>query len=122
MHDGEDTFFHLTSILGAEYDKSLFFEVQCDTCICFDTFNGRVGRLCTTIKYHVIGLAEFFELLERWADQHIVHKQRMVGSGTDDSNLKLVIRIPACKSIEYIYLAACVQIVNSDSVILIERI
>ena len=62
---------------------------------------------------HVIGFAEVGKLFSRWADEHVVHEQRVVSSRTNDSDLQLRSGIPASKCVKYVKVVAVVQEVHS---------
>ena len=71
-----------------------------------------ISRILACIKYHIVGLTKIIQLFIAWADQHIMHKQSMIGTCGNYSNFNLVISIPSSKTVNYINSALRVQVIN----------
>ena len=57
---------------------------------------------------------ERFQLFSRRSDEHVTHKQCVVGSSTDDSNVDSVSLVPASISVDDINAISCIEIIDSS--------
>jgi len=111
-HDREDTLLHLSSIFSAKDDHLHTLEIDFHR-------SRRTHALCESVSWKLasivddeIGLSKFCQLLWCGSDQHVMlvmmisfqeskledkktyHEERMVRSGTDDTNFDSVPWIP----------------------------
>lgn len=139
VHDREDTLLHLTGILGTEDDHLHSLEVDPDGGGGSHTGGESVGRELTSIVDDEIGLAEIFELLRSWSNEHVVldikleaawaagkkithHEEGVVGSGSNDSDLDSVFGIPASETIEDIDIFSGIEVVDSSFSVNLESV
>ena len=52
------------------------------------------------------------ELFSRGPDEHVPHKQRMIGTSTDDSNIDAVSFVPPCIAIHDVDTIASIEIID----------
>jgi len=55
-------------------------------------------------------MLQFFSIR---TNEHISHKESVVGTSANDSNLDPVFFIPSCKAVDDINAISCVQVINS---------
>jgi hypothetical protein len=113
VHDGEDTLLHLTSVLGTEDDHLHSLEVDLDRGGGSHTGGESVGRELTGVVDDKVGFTKVGELLGSGSDQHVVHKQGVVGSGSDNSDLDSVFWVPTRKTVKDVNVFSRVQVVDS---------
>ena len=111
--NSKDALLHLTRILRAQNHHLLLRKVDRDRRSRRHPGRVSVRREGTGIIDGVIGL-EMLQFLSRGTNEHVPHEQRMVSSGTDDSNIDPVSFIPACKTIDDIDAIAGVQVVDGS--------
>ena len=46
------------------------------------------------------------------SDEHISHKQSVVGTSTNNSDLDLVLLVPSCEAVDNVDSISCVQVIN----------
>lgn len=114
VHDGEDTLLHFTGVLGTQDDHFHTLEVDFDRGGGGHTGSESVGRELTGVVDDKVGFAVVLELFCRRSDQHVVHEQGVVGSGSDDSDLDSVLGIPTGESIEDVDVFSGIQVVDSS--------
>ena len=115
VHDREDALFHFTGVLRAQEHKFAILETESDTRLGGHAFNLGIGVSGAAVIDDEIGLAEVGQLLRCGADQHVVHKQRMIRLATDHSHLQLMLRIPAGVTIEHVEVFTGIQILDCHS-------
>ena len=94
VHDGEDTLFHLSSVLGTEDNHLHALEVDLDGGGRGHTGSETVGRELAGIVNNKVGLAKLLELVLGGTDEHVVHEEGVVGSCANDSDLDAVLGVP----------------------------
>lgn len=112
VHDGKDTLFHLTSVLGTENDHLATLEVDFNRGRGCHARREAVRRELTGVVDDEVGLAKVLELLACGPDEHIVHEQSVVGTGADDANLDAVLGVPASKAVKDVDVVAGVEVVD----------
>jgi hypothetical protein len=55
---------------------------------------------------------EMLKFLPRRADEHVTHKESMIGAGADDANINSISLIPAGETINHVNAVSGVKIVN----------
>ena len=113
VHDRKDALFHLTGVLCAKNDHLHTLKVDFYRSGGAHALGETIGRELSSIVDDKIGFAEFLELLLGGTDEHVVHEQGMVGSGTDDADLDAIFGIPAGETIKDIHEFARVEVVDS---------
>ncbi|KAG6546316.1 hypothetical protein Mapa_012357 [Marchantia paleacea] len=122
VHEAEEPLLHLARILGAQDHHLLALEVHV-----------HAGRRRHVVRVPVAGeLArvvdgevrrpEVLELLGRGADAHVVHEERVVRPGRDDSHLDPVVLVPVQELIVHEDLLERVQIIHCPLPIHEERL
>ena len=114
VHNGEDTLLHFTGVLGTQDNHFHSLEVDFDRSSGSHTGSESVGRELSGVVDDEVGFAVVFELLRRWSDQHVVHEQGVVGSGSDDSDLDSVLRIPTGEAVKDVDVLTGVQVVDGS--------
>lgn len=114
VHDGKDTLLHFTGVLGTQDDHFHSLEVDFDRSGRGHTGGESVGRELTGVVDDKVGFTVVFKLFRCRSDQHVVHEQGVVGSGSDDSNLDSVLGIPTCVSIKDVDVFSGIQVVDSS--------
>jgi hypothetical protein len=71
-----------------------------------------VARKDTGVVDDVIRSTKIFELIRSWANEHVMHKQGVVGAGRDNSDLDLMIGVPSRIPVEHEHLLHRVQVVD----------
>ena len=94
MHNGEDTFLHLSGVLGTKDNHLHALEVDFDGCSRGHTSGETVRGELAGVVNNKVGLAKLLELLLSGTDEHVVHEERVVGSCADHSDLDAVFGIP----------------------------
>ena len=112
VHDGEDTLLHLTSVFGTENDHLHSLEVDLNRGGGSHTGGESVGGELTGVVDDKVGFTKVSELLGRGSDQHVVHEQGVVGSGSDDSDLDSVFWVPTREAVEDVDVFPRVQVVD----------
>ena len=112
VHNREDAFFHLSGVLGTEDDDLLTSQVENHAGVGGHPFGVSVGREGARVEDHIIGLPKTLQLLGCGAYQHIMHKQRVIGTGTDDADLQSILRVPTGEAVQHVQLFASVEIVD----------
>lgn len=72
VHDGENTLLHLTGVLSTEDDHFHPLEVDSDGSGGSHASCESVGRELTSVVDDEIRLAEVFEFLRSWSNEHVV--------------------------------------------------
>ena len=106
------TFFHLTCVLGTEDDHFFLGKVDSNRCGRGHTSSVAIGRERPGVIDGVIRV-EMDKLLSGWPDEHVAHKERMVGAGADHANIDPVLLIPSRKTVDDVDTIASVQVVDS---------
>lgn len=139
VHDGEDTLLHLTGILGTEDNHLHSLEVDPNGGGGSHAGGESVGRELTSVVYDEIGLAEIFEFLRSWSNEHIVlgiklengyavlrqltyHEEGVVGSGSNDPDLDPVLGIPTGETVEDIDIFSGIEVVDSSFSVNLESV
>ena len=112
MHDGEDSLLHFSSVFSTEDNHFHSLEVDLDGGGRGHTGGESVGGELTGVVDDKVGFAEVGELLSGRSDQHVVHEQGVVGSGSDDSDLDSVFWVPTRESVEDVDVFSRVQVVD----------
>ena len=112
VHDGEHAFFHFARVFGAEDDHVFFFKGERDGGGAGDAFNGAVGGAVAGVVDDVIRLAEVCEFRVGRADEHIVHKERVVRAGGDDTHFQAVFFVPAGVAVQHIDVFRFIEIAH----------
>mmetsp|Transcript_5437 Transcript_5437/g.12488 ORF Transcript_5437/g.12488 Transcript_5437/m.12488 type:complete len:236 (+) Transcript_5437:615-1322(+) len=102
VHDGENTFLHLPSILRAQNHHLSGLEVQTHRGPGGHAIGGTVRRKGAAVVDGVVRLAEVQQFLLGRSDEHVVHEECMVRSAGDDSNLVAEVRVPPSEAIEHV--------------------
>ena len=88
VHDGEDSLFHLSCVLGSQNNHFSLVEVQGYTCVSSNIGDEFVGFELTSVKDIIVSSVGevFIEFLRSWFYEHISHEESMIGSCTNDSD------------------------------------
>ena len=78
IHDREHSLFHLAGVLGTKDNHLAAVEIDRHTGFRFHAFDGGVGGLATGVVNHVVRFTKVRQLLFGRANQHVVHKQRVI--------------------------------------------
>ncbi|KAH3664895.1 hypothetical protein OGATHE_003710 [Ogataea polymorpha] len=114
-HHGENTLFHLTSVLGSQNDHLHLLEVDLDTGGRRHAFGEHVRRELAGVPDREVWLAKVAQLLVGGSDQHVLHEQCVVGPRTDDSHLDSVARVPASKGVDDVHFVSGSEVVDSSA-------
>jgi hypothetical protein len=122
VHDAKDTFFHLAGVGGAQDDLLLRGEVHVDR-----GFVGNIVQLASD-EFSGVNNREVGARLEIFlngrlivADKHILHEESVVGPGTNDAGLDLVLLVPACVVVNHEDARAHVEVVDGSLLVESER-
>ena len=113
IHDTKNALFHFASILSTEDNHFFFFEGDIDGCFREDLIGELVCGEFTGINNEVIGVSKVFELCKSGVNEHIMHKESMVGSGADDSDFLAIARVPACVGIDDVDIFTGIEVIDS---------
>ena len=97
VHNSENAFLHLSCVRAAQDDLFLGGEVHVDSVLALDVGQLRVGYKFAGIQDSEISACGkvLFDLILRRSLKHLLHEQRVVRPGRDDSGLELVAGVPA---------------------------
>ena len=112
IHHREDPLLHFTGVLGAKDYNFLSLQVYIHRG--FGSHLGSVGIRWESpgIHDHVIRSPKIRELFGRWHDQHILHKEGVIGTGADDADFDPVFGVPAGKGIHHKEAFAYIQVID----------
>jgi hypothetical protein len=71
-----------------------------------------VGGELAGVEDHVVGLAEAGQLVGGGADEHVAHKEGVVGAAADDADLDAVLGIPAREAVHDVEALAGAEVVD----------
>lgn len=117
VHDGEHTLLHLTCVLTAEdYHLSLL-EVQTDSNVSHNVGNVLVSHELSSVEDVVVGsVGEVsLELSGSGSDEHVGHKESVVGTSAHDSDSDSVFGAPSSIAINNINFSSGVEIALGQS-------
>ena len=97
VHDGEDSLLHFSCILTAEDEEFAQAEVDADGSIVDHIGDELVGSEFTSVEDVVVSsIGEvFLQLLRGGLDQHVSHKESVVGTGAYHTDLDSLVLVPA---------------------------
>ena len=101
----------LTSVFSTEDDHLLLGEVDGNGCGRGHSAGEPVGRESTSVVDDIVGV-EVLKLLSRWADQHVAHKEGVVGASADNTNAYPVAFVPSCETVDNVDALAGIEVVN----------
>ena len=108
MHNSKNSFFHFTCILGSQYNHQIIFQIYLNCCFRANILNRQRCFVFTSIKYMEIDLFIIRKISLQFfrgrSNEHILHEKSMVGSTANNSNFKLIFRIPTSISVNNIQL------------------
>jgi len=109
--NGENTLLHLSGVLGTKDDHLLVGKVDGDRSSRGHTFGVSVCWERTSIVDGVVGV-EVLEVFRVRADQHVAHKESMVGTSANDSDLDAVFLVPSCETVDHVNTISGVEVVD----------
>mmetsp|Transcript_14907 Transcript_14907/g.33527 ORF Transcript_14907/g.33527 Transcript_14907/m.33527 type:complete len:244 (-) Transcript_14907:249-980(-) len=113
-HHGEDALLHLSSVLGAKDDHFTSLEGHRDRCRAAHPCCESVGWEAPSIQdQEWLLLQELLLFLWLDGDKHVLHKERMVSSRSDDSHSHPEVLLPASPAVHHIQTILKVQVVHS---------
>jgi hypothetical protein len=111
-HDGEDALLHLASIFCSEDDHLVRRKVDGDTGTRGHAEGVSVGGEGAGVVDGKVWGAVGLHLLVGGADEHVAHKETVVGARTDDTDLDSVAGVPAGVTVENVDPGAGVEIID----------
>jgi hypothetical protein len=112
VHDREDALLHFASVFRTEDHNLARFEIKVDAGFGGHSWGVSIRWESPAVEYDEIGLSKVYKLLFRRANEHRVHKQRVIRTRADNPHLYLCCRIPSGKSVETVNAVARVQVIN----------
>ncbi len=95
IHDREYTFFHFTGVLRSQNHHFPLFKTESNTGFGSNAIDAGIGVVPTGIVNYIIGFAVRLQFFAGWANQHVVHKQCVVGPLANDPDFDPEFWIPA---------------------------
>ena len=114
VHDGEDSFFHLTSILRAENDHFSLLEIKGDASIAVNIGNVLVSMELASVENVVIGsIGEIFlKFFFSRSDEHVAHEKSVIGAGADNSDTDSFFEVESGVSVDDVEPLSGVEIIS----------
>lgn len=117
VHYGEHSLFHLTCVLAAQNHHLSLLEVETHCDITQNVRDVFVGHELTCVENVVICTIReiFLEFSWGWFNEHIGHKECMVGTSAHNPNLNPIFGAPSCIPINNINFSPCVEVTFGQS-------
>ena len=111
--DGENALLHLTSVLGAKNDHLLLGKVDCDGGSRRHTCGVSIGGESASIVDDVVGM-KALQVLSCGPDEHVVHKESMVGTSADNPHPNAISLVPSGEPVHDIDAIPGIEIVDGS--------
>lgn len=124
VHYGENSFFHLTCVLAAQNHHFSLLEVETHSYLTHNVWDVFVSHELTSVENIVIcAIREvFLELCGGWFNEHIGHKECMVGTSAHNSDSNPIFGAPSCIAINNINFSSCVEVTFGQTSQNLERL